>query len=296
MPAHGPLFPLVIIWVGSSARPLTILILSFSRVMKRSAKGPCIIVLQKPTQSLKVFLRYRSSKLCPMPVLIEFQFNTLERVGRAGCYTAWHLLYFAACGSSAFTGLFVLAAIVILTLSLGVFFKPDTALMLWWFFLSTAFGMLAEFSSPTGSRPLARRIRLTDIGHDLAGSLDESVCASIGIHVLSPEVDCSPAADRIVSLHDDDLLVLAHLLRDLMWHDQGPALQTKTFRFAIAAVGIAPTDIAGFTLHLDGHFSALRRHVARSFQRLDSSIGGKSAALDPRRGTVLAKMAFELAD
>ncbi|WP_407977248.1 hypothetical protein ACJKIH_23885 [Brucella pseudogrignonensis] len=66
-----------------------------------------------------------------MPVLIEFQFNTLERFGRAGCYTAWQLLYFVACGSSAFTGLFVLAAIVILTLSLGVFFKPDTALMLW---------------------------------------------------------------------------------------------------------------------------------------------------------------------
>ena len=53
------------------------------------------------------------------------------RVGRAGCYNAWHLLYFVACGSSAFTGLFLLAAIVILTLSLGVFFKPDTALMLW---------------------------------------------------------------------------------------------------------------------------------------------------------------------
>ncbi len=145
MPA--PLFPLVIIRVDSSARPLTILIRSFSGVMKRSAKGPCIIVLQKPTQALKVFLRDRSSKFCQMPVLIAFQFNTLERVGRAGCYTAWHLFYFVACRFRAFTGLLVLAAIVILTLSLGVFSKPDTAPKLWWFFLSMALGMLAKISS-----------------------------------------------------------------------------------------------------------------------------------------------------
>jgi len=84
-----------------------------------------------------------------------------------------------------------------------------------------------------------------------------------------------------VSLHDDDLLILAHLLGDLVRHDQRPALQVEAFRAARAAVRIAPADIAGFALNLDRHFPALRRDVARRVERLDRGIGGKGASVDP---------------
>lgn len=76
-----------------------------------------------------------------MPILIALPFNVLEAIGRAGFYTAWHLLYFVACAFRAFTGFLVLAGIVMLPLSLGVFVNPDTAPMPWWFFLSSAIGM-----------------------------------------------------------------------------------------------------------------------------------------------------------
>ncbi|GHD23525.1 hypothetical protein ACFOEZ_11920 [Tianweitania populi] len=102
----------------------------------------------------------RSTSLRPMAFLIALPFNTLEAVGRAGFYAAWHLLYFVACAFRAFTGFLVLAAIVMLPVSLGVFLKPDTAPMPWWFFLSSALGMFVfavgynlflDWFAPTGA-------------------------------------------------------------------------------------------------------------------------------------------------
>lgn len=81
--------------------------------------------------------------LRPMPFLIAFPFNVLEAVGRAGFYATWHLLYFVACAFRAFTGFLVLAGIVMLPVSLGVFVDPNAAPMPCWFFLSSAIGMFA---------------------------------------------------------------------------------------------------------------------------------------------------------
>lgn len=78
-----------------------------------------------------------------MPLLIALPFTVLETIGRAGFYATWHLLYFVACAFRAFTGFLVLAGVVMLPVSLGVFIKPDAAPMPWWFFLSSAIGMFA---------------------------------------------------------------------------------------------------------------------------------------------------------
>ena len=80
----------------------------------------------------------RSTSLRPMPFLIALPFTVLEAIGRAGFYAAWHLLYFVACAFRAFTGFLVLAGIVMLPVSLGVFVNPNAAPMPWWFFLSSA--------------------------------------------------------------------------------------------------------------------------------------------------------------
>lgn len=75
--------------------------------------------------------------------LIAFPFNVLEAIGRAGFYGAWHALYFVACAFRAFTGFLVVAGIVMLPVSLGVFVNPSAAPMAWWFFLSSALAMFA---------------------------------------------------------------------------------------------------------------------------------------------------------
>lgn len=75
--------------------------------------------------------------------LIAFPFNVLEAVGRAGFYTAWHLLYFLACAFRAFTGFLLLAGIVMLPMTLGVFVDPTRAPMPWWFFLLSSLAMFA---------------------------------------------------------------------------------------------------------------------------------------------------------
>ena len=74
-------------------------------------------------------------------LLIALPFNVLEAIGRAGFYGTWHLLYFIACAFRAFTGFMILAGIVMLPISLGVFVDPNAAPMPWWFFLSSALGM-----------------------------------------------------------------------------------------------------------------------------------------------------------
>ena len=97
--------------------------------------------MRNPADGDQPPLNRASSAAAPMPVLIALPFNVLEAIGRAGFYTAWHLLYFVACAFRAFTGFLVLAGIVMLPVSLGVFVNPDAAPMPWWFFLSAAVGM-----------------------------------------------------------------------------------------------------------------------------------------------------------
>ncbi|GEM_PF-1155685 len=100
--------------------------------------------MRDPTNADKAFdpaAGDRAASLRPMPFLIAFPFDALAAVGRAGFYTAWHLLYFVACAFRAFTGFVVLAGIVMLPVSLGVFVNPNAAPMPWWFFLSSALGM-----------------------------------------------------------------------------------------------------------------------------------------------------------
>jgi hypothetical protein len=59
--------------------------------------------------------------------------------------------------------------------------------------------------------------------------LHEPIGACCGIHILPSEVDRPAAADRTVSLHDYNLLVFPHRLRDFVWHDQGAALEIDVF-------------------------------------------------------------------
>ncbi|MES4992544.1 hypothetical protein ACTJJ7_11840 [Phyllobacterium sp. 22229] len=75
--------------------------------------------------------------------LVAFPFNILEAIGRAGFYGTWHLLFFVACAFRAFTSFLVLAGIVMLPVSLGVFIDPSTAPMPWWVFLLSALAMFA---------------------------------------------------------------------------------------------------------------------------------------------------------
>lgn len=73
--------------------------------------------------------------------LVALPFNVLEAIGRAGFYGTWHLLYYIACAFRAFTGFAVLAGVVMLPLAFGVFIKPSTAPIPWWYILLMAIGM-----------------------------------------------------------------------------------------------------------------------------------------------------------
>lgn len=76
-----------------------------------------------------------------MAFLLALPFNILAAIGRAGFYTTWHLLYFLACAFRTFTGLLILAAIVMLPLAIGAFTNPDIAPMPWWVFFLSAMAM-----------------------------------------------------------------------------------------------------------------------------------------------------------
>ena len=108
-----------------------------------------------------------------MPLLMGLPFNILEAIGRTGFYSAWHILYFAACAFRAFTAFMVLAAIVMLPMALGVFVDPSAAPIPWWTFLAMSLGTLTfaigynrflEWFTPPGAtdpfdryRPSVRR-------------------------------------------------------------------------------------------------------------------------------------------
>ncbi|UXS43108.1 hypothetical protein FY150_24870 (plasmid) [Agrobacterium tumefaciens] len=105
--------------------------------------------------------------------LVALPFNVLEAIGRAGFYGTWHLLYYIACAFRAFTGFAVLAGVVMLPLAFGVFVKPSTAPIPWWYILLMAIGMFVfavgynlflDWFAPPGAgdpfdryRPSARR-------------------------------------------------------------------------------------------------------------------------------------------
>lgn len=105
--------------------------------------------------------------------LVALPFNVLEAIGRAGFYGTWHLLYYIACAFRAFTGFAVLAGVVMLPLAFGVFIKPSTAPIQWWYILLMAIGMFVfavgynlflDWFAPPGAedpfdryRPSARR-------------------------------------------------------------------------------------------------------------------------------------------
>lgn len=118
---------------------------------------------QKPTPRRDFAYRFAAS-------LIAFPFKVLEVIGWAGFYGTWHLLYYAACAFRAFTGFAVLAGIVMLPLAFGVFVKPSTAPMPWWFILLTAIGMFAfavgynlflDWFAPPGAEDPFERYRLS---------------------------------------------------------------------------------------------------------------------------------------
>lgn len=67
-----------------------------------------------------------------------------------------------------------------------------------------------------------------------------------------------------MDLNDDDLLVLAHPLRNFVRHDERAALEIYALSFARAPTGGIPADISCVTLDFYSHLAALSGNVTRS--------------------------------
>jgi hypothetical protein len=86
----------------------------------------------------------RSAASRTLPLLLALPFVVLEYIGRAAFYCGWYLAFYVLCMFRPFSGLMVLAAIVMVPVSIVVSAHPEAAHgLLFWTFGLMAIGLVA---------------------------------------------------------------------------------------------------------------------------------------------------------
>jgi len=79
-----------------------------------------------------------------LPLLLALPFIALEHIGRSAFYCVWYLAFYVLCMFRPFTGLMVLAAIVMVPVSIVVYAHPEAARgMPFWAFGLMTIGLVA---------------------------------------------------------------------------------------------------------------------------------------------------------
>lgn len=112
-------------------------------------------------------VRLAASRKLPLPLALPF--IVLEHIGRGAFYCVWYLAFYVLCMFRPFTGLMVLAAIVMVPLSVVVHAHPEAANgMPFWFFglmaiglvaLALAYAVFVDWLTPPGATDPFKRYR-----------------------------------------------------------------------------------------------------------------------------------------
>jgi hypothetical protein len=111
--------------------------------------------------------RSATSRKLPLPLALPF--IVIEQIGRGAFYCVWYLAFYVVCMFRPFTGLMVLAAIVMVPVSIVVYAHPEAArgMPFWAFGLMTiglvacalAYAMFVDWFTPPGAVDPFERFR-----------------------------------------------------------------------------------------------------------------------------------------